>query len=111
VTSETDDVLRLERALLDPEVRRDRQRLDALLHDDFLEFGASGRRWDKAAVLETLPRETSAAAPALGDVDATVLAPGVVLVTYTALGALRSSLWLRGSDGAWQMRFHQGTRA
>jgi ribonuclease HI len=107
----TDEVLTLERALLDPEVRHDPQRLDALLHDDFLEFGASGRRWNKAAVVAALPREPGAPAPALSDLDATLLAAGVVLVTYTARGALRSSLWLRGSDGAWRMRFHQGTRA
>jgi ribonuclease HI len=107
----TDEVLALERALLDPEVRHDPQHLDALLHEDFLEFGASGRRWDKAAVVAALPREPGGAPPALSDVDAAVLAPGVVLITYTARAALRSSLWLRGSDGAWRMRFHQGTRA
>ena len=47
------------------------------------------------------------------------LADGVVLLTYhsvrtlllTKQRALRSSVWVRGADGQWRMRFHQGTPA
>jgi hypothetical protein len=48
--------------------------------------------------------------------EAHVLAPDVVLVTYTVerthdghtVRSLRSSVWV-SHDGAWQMRYHQGT--
>lgn len=40
--------------LLDAEVRRSPERLGALLHPDFYEFGSSGRLWDRAAVLAEL---------------------------------------------------------
>lgn len=43
----------LEEALLRPEVRRSRLEMDALLADDFMEYGRSGRVYDKAAILET----------------------------------------------------------
>ncbi len=39
-----DETRALELALLEPEVRGSRQRLEALLADDFLEFGSSGLR-------------------------------------------------------------------
>jgi hypothetical protein len=35
----------LERTLHRPQVRRDRQRLDQLLHEQFVEIGYSGRRY------------------------------------------------------------------
>ena len=57
----TDDVLsevvQLEVALLDPAVRADRSRLDELLHADFVEFGASGRVFDRNAILDELVGE------------------------------------------------------
>lgn len=52
----SDHLLMLERRLQQAEVRADRQALEALLADDFLEFGASGGRWDKAQVLHSLPQ-------------------------------------------------------
>jgi ribonuclease HI len=56
------------------------------------------------------------------EVEAAVLAPGVVLVTYTAVRgdarSRRSSVWLADADadadadgGGWRLRFHQGTPA
>ncbi|MBO0827232.1 MAG: nuclear transport factor 2 family protein, partial [Streptosporangiales bacterium] len=41
------EVVAAERALLDPRVRGDRARVEPLLHADFVEFGSSGRRWDR----------------------------------------------------------------
>jgi hypothetical protein len=43
-------VIERELALLDPELRRDPDRIRALLHADFVEFGASGRVWDRASI-------------------------------------------------------------
>ena len=49
-------ILALERKLLDPDVRASSQELDRLIADDFVEFGSSGRIWNKRDVLSALPR-------------------------------------------------------
>ena len=85
--------------------------LAGLIADDFVEFGASGRRWDAASIRELLASSGVQAQLRLEDLETTRLAPDVVLVTYR-IGppspSLRSSVWLR-RDGRWQLRFHQGT--
>lgn len=48
-------VMQLERDLLEPDVRSDARRLDALIADDFLEVGAAGRAFGKSEVLIRLP--------------------------------------------------------
>lgn len=107
--------IRLERELLDPAVRADSRRLDALIADDFAEVGASDRIFGKPEVLARLPVEHGVAFT-VEDMAARTLAPGVVLVTYTAVRSHdghharshRSSIWVRNAGG-WQMRYHQGT--
>ncbi|MFE3641188.1 DUF4440 domain-containing protein [Streptomyces sp. NPDC059169] len=102
--------------LLDPSVRRDPALLAALLHPDFLEFGASGRRWERAAIIESLVREGDAdpdAVPiAASRMTGDEIAPGVVHLTFVTddngAHAHRSSLW-RWSDGSWRLYFHQAT--
>jgi hypothetical protein len=106
----------LERALLTVAVRRDPVALDALLADEFREFGASGRTYTKREVVEAL-QEESPAVLALDGFCAEPLGEGIVLVTYRSSRsedgvatryALRSSVWMR-RDGRWQIVFHQGT--
>jgi hypothetical protein len=107
-----------EEALLDPEVRRDRARVEALLAQDFLEFGSSGKVWSREEILELLANETYQQ-PAMEDFRCDWLAEIVALVTYKTVRAdpesglravvLRSSLWVRES-GEWRVRFHQGTK-
>ena len=107
----------LEEELLQPAVRKTASRLDALLADDFIEFGSSGRVFDKHDIIDTLTSE-SPARRSLTDFRALPLGPEVVLTTYraTSYGAsgeqpihsLRSSVW-RLLDGRWQVVFHQGT--
>ncbi|HEX5435294.1 MAG TPA: DUF4440 domain-containing protein, partial [Candidatus Angelobacter sp.] len=87
--------------------------------DDFMEFGSSGRIFNKAAIIEALKTEVVDGKVAVENFQVRELAPGVALVTYIALRsagdestvmrALRSSLW-RHANGRWQMTFHQGTR-
>ena len=106
-------VVAAELRLLDPAVRADRRRVAALLHPDFVEFGASGRRWDAASVLAVMGDAGPDGPPIEArDLAATVLAPGVVHLTYVsdAAGrvARRSSVWLL-SDAGWRLWFHQGT--
>ncbi len=110
---------RLELLLMDPAVRRDRERVAGLLADDFMEFGSSGRIWTREATLELLATETYTP-PTVETFACKMLDGNVALVTYHALridaatgdrtATLRSSIWTRVS-GNWQMRFHQGTRA
>ena len=110
-------IMQLELDLLDPAVRADSVRLDALIADDFLEVGASGLSFGKAVVLARLPDENGVSFSASA-MQAYILAPTVVLVTYAAERSqqghtnrsLRSSVWVK-SPGGWQMRYHQGTTA
>jgi hypothetical protein len=108
-------VIRLELELHEPDVRSDAGRLDELLDPDFVEFGASGRRWDRASIMESLLAEPVSEQGDIieaTDVAARRLAEDVVLVTYTTQTperrALRSSIWRR-TDERWRMYFHQGT--
>jgi hypothetical protein len=112
------ELQRLELALMDPKVRRDRNKVAALLDEEFLEFGASGRAWTREATLALLESENYTP-PGVDEFSCSSLGSDAVLVNYRAIriderGAravtLRSSIWIKQS-GAWKMRFHQGTRA
>jgi len=109
----------LEEQLLDPDVRRSRTDLDRLLADDFIEYGASGRVFDKQSIITAL-RVESAPRRSIGDFRLRRLGPDVVLATFRvdvhteaetgSPSSLRSSIWRR-SAGRWQLVFHQGTPA
>lgn len=113
--SSADAVLRLELALLEPATRSDPELVSGLLDEEFVEFGASGRTWDRASIIASLAASPGAAAAEVLDLRATPLGPDAYLVTYRARTAerasLRSSVWVRADDGAWRLRFHQGTVA
>ena len=106
----------LERQLLDPRVRADRRQVDALLADDFLEIGASGAVFGKAAVLHALLEERGILFET-GPMHVFAVDANVVRVNYVATRtaggdvrrSLRSSWWRRHGDGEWRMVFHQGT--
>ncbi len=105
----------LELELLRPSVRADERRLNALISDDFVEVGATGRSFGKTEVLARLPQESAVMFTA-SEMRACLLAPDVALVTYLATRthegqttySFRSSVWVQQS-GNWQMRYHQGT--
>jgi len=107
------EVVRRELQLLEPECRSRPAAVLALLHPDFLEFGASGRRWDAASMAQLLAQQASAVASRVSDLVPVRLAGDVVLLTYTAHQpervSLRSSVWLRHPQQGWVLRFHQGT--
>jgi|SRR5215831_11902728 len=106
----------LEEDLLKPEVRGSPDRINHLLADEFIEFGSSGRVFDKRRIIEALQQETPEKTLPISLVDFAVrrLAPNVMLVTYRATSQdtlesrLRSSIW-KLIEGRWQMVFHQGT--
>ena len=75
--------------LLDPAVRRAPEQVAELLHPDFVEFGASGRRWSRPDIIEELAAEQQPAGQQsvaeVWDLTAARLADDVVLVTYTII--------------------------
>lgn len=91
--------------------------LAGLLADDFVEFGSSGKVYNKEQTIQTL---LAASRPqrSLADFKVLSLAQDVALATYRAarhrasdeapVYSLRSSVW-KLSNGRWQMIFHQGT--
>jgi hypothetical protein len=108
----------LEERLLRSDVRRSPAALSDLLADEFVEFGSSGRVFDKQQIIDGLQCETTASQRSVLDFGTRVLAPGVVLVTHRLVRSnsngeapkhsLRSSIWKLIGE-RWQMVFHQGT--
>jgi len=107
----------LETSLHRKQIRNCADAVSGLLADCFIEFGSSGKVWDKSSMVESMRREKLDQQITVEDFAARELAPDVVLVTYIskkvagdqlAGSTLRSSLWKR-FDGKWQMIFHQGT--
>lgn len=110
----------LEERLLQPDVRQSAAAVADLLADDFIEFGSSGRIFNKQQIIESLQNEDSNApiARSITDFKTLVLAENVILVTYRIVqhnsssgkskNSLRSSIWTL-VDGSWKIVFHQGT--
>jgi hypothetical protein len=110
-----EDIRALELELQRRGSRRDRRRMEELLHPEFVEFGRSGRRYSRQEILEGL---AGSDVPAIrsGQFDLVVLARDAVLLTYVSACeepsgkltrfSLRSSVWVR-TEGNWQIRFHQ----
>lgn len=101
-----------ELALLDPAgLRGDVEASQALLHDDFREFGASGAIWDRQSILRVTSTDTTERCVA-EDLKPVRLGPDTVMLTYTARRgqrvSLRTSVWVR-IDGGWRLLHHQGT--
>jgi hypothetical protein len=110
-------VKKLELELLKPEIRKSREKLDKLLHEDFFEFGSSGEIYTKESILERLPKTSNPPKYTATDLEAQSLSEDDILLTFKTkteyadgrtVEALRSSIW-KNEDGRWQMFFHQGT--
>jgi len=115
-----DELTALETELHRAEVRRDPDRLDALLHPFFVEFGRSGRRYKRDEILEELSGESNFPRVHADEFEVRRIAADAALLTYRSAHidddgtlhrfTLRSSIWQR-DDGRWRMLFHQGTAA
>jgi hypothetical protein len=107
------EVIRKERQLLDQEVRCQPDLLRALLHPEFVEFGASGRIWNAESIIENLVSDKSPHEIEATDFLALSLASDAILLTFKTECAervcLRSSVWIRSGGDEWLLRFHQGT--
>ena len=117
LTALTAELRGYEERILDPAVRADPAQIRALLAPEFVEFGASGRVFDRDGIVATLAAESprrGAARQARG-FKLRLLAPGAALTTWRVkrddgIETLRSSVWQQ-QGGRWLMVFHQGTLA
>jgi hypothetical protein len=100
-----------------PEFCASRADLEAVTAEDFWEIGASGPRYSRAFVLDTVAaRQEEPVAEddwQATDFHCRRLAPELYLLTYTLLQAgerltRRASIWQRSGSG-WRIVFHQGT--
>lgn len=111
-----DDLLAREPIFHRPELGTSRADFERMTADSFWEIGASGRRYDRAYVLDEL--EKRFAAPyaddwQVQDFQCRELAPGNYLVTYTLVQngtrmTRRSTVWRRTDEG-YEAVYHQGT--
>jgi hypothetical protein len=109
----------LEESHLRSDVRSSPESMQALLADEFIEFGSSGRIFDRAAVIATLSGQPGFKSR-IDDFVVRALSPKVALTTYRlsvwstsggqAKVTLRSSIWVHRA-GRWLLVFHQGTLA
>ncbi len=104
----------LEEHLLQPDFRKSAKDIMDLLADEFIEFGSSGRVFNKQQIIESLQNQPiqPLAQRLITEFKTLVLATGVVLVTYRIVEqpvhSLRSSIWKLNND-RWKIIFHQGT--
>ncbi|WP_100642626.1 DUF4440 domain-containing protein [Alteromonas facilis] len=101
----------LELELNDPAIRKDKQRLAALISEDFEEIGKSGRKFTKSDIINELVNEEPVAF-STHDFNFIVLAEDCILVKYQTTidqqSAYRCSIWKRVNNN-WQIKYHQGT--
>lgn len=114
-----DEIRGLEETLHRHDTRRSRAAVEALLAEDFVEFGSSGRVYQRRQMIELLAQEEKDDTTTLVACDYLLraISADAVLLTYRTCrrmadgserSVLRSSIWQRGSGG-WKMLFHQGT--
>jgi hypothetical protein len=109
----------LEESHLHSDVRSSPESMRVLLADEFVEFGSSGRIFDRAAVIAALPGQPGFKSR-IDDFVVRALSSEVALTTYRlstwptsggqARVTLRSSVWVNRA-GRWLLVFHQGTLA
>jgi len=110
-------VIELESLLLKDEFRSSKDFLEKILHDDFLEIGASGKTYNKEQAIESLTGEANFSSAAT-DFRFFQIAEGVALLTYHlkthspdfgSRRSVRSSIW-KLEENNWKLIFHQGSR-
>ena len=116
VLAEDREMLRkLEEELWRQETRFDVPYMKKVMSEDFIEFGRSGRIYDRSDCLDSPSQVIDAVLP-LPDFTVRMITKNVAQVTYnsevTYDGAVqygrRSSIWVR-SGASWVLKFHQGT--
>lgn len=110
-----DELIRREPIFHRPEFGTTREALESMTSDDFWETGASGRRYGRKYVIDTvLKRYAEGAADSwrAEDFYCQMIAPNHYLLTYTLSQGprvtRRATLW-RAENGRWVAVYHQGT--
>jgi hypothetical protein len=99
-----------------PEFGTTRSDFEAMMHADFWEIGASGRRYSREYVLAELEKRHKHSHEDVWETSGfhcLRLAPDVYLLTYTLIQnkmrkTRRATIWHRTEVG-WKILFHQGT--
>ncbi|MBA2709478.1 MAG: nuclear transport factor 2 family protein [Tatlockia sp.] len=103
-------ILQLEQSLLDSSVRKSFEQLNKLIADDFVEFGSSGKIYNKQDCID--PNEKFRNFKMI-DFEIKELSKEVILANYKTIEedavTLRSSVW-KHYGNEWKMLFHQGTK-
>ncbi|MCP4178904.1 MAG: DUF4440 domain-containing protein [bacterium] len=107
------EILNLEKELLKPEVRKDKNRIKELLSEDFVEFCSSGfiYKYKNNDVFSRSSTENWK----IVDFKLKQLSENVYLALYKIIkhnekkNSLRSSVWKK-IDNKWKLIFHQGTQ-
>lgn len=110
-----DIIFKLETELLKPEIRKDKEKINKLLSNDFFEFCSTGEIYNYK-VDDTFYEENVYFK--ISNFNFKKLSDDCVLVTYMLLkkyglnnnvkSSIRSSIW-KYNNGDWEMVFHQGT--
>jgi hypothetical protein len=82
----------LETSLHKKQLRNCADATSALLADAFIEFGSSGKVWNKSSIVESMRREKLDQQITVEDFAAQELAPDVVLVTYISKSVVEDQL-------------------
>ncbi len=102
-----------------PEFGTARADFEKLMVEDYWEIGASGRRYERAAILDEMERRYATPGFLAADIWETSdfacsrLAAGVYLLTYKLIQnrqrhTRRATIWQRTPEG-WKIVYHQGT--
>lgn len=103
----------LELCFFDKSVRHSESALNNIIADDFIEFGSSGRVYNKNEIRAFL-LSSEAPVPELKNFSVRDIGNNTFLVTYISekndTFTLRTSIW-EEINGKWKILFHQGTPA
>jgi hypothetical protein len=98
-----------------PELGTSRRDFENMMDASFWEVGASGRRYSREFILDTLENRRSQHVVDIWETrgfHCLEIAPESYLVTYTLLQGARvtrrATLWRRSTSG-WKILYHQGT--
>lgn len=99
-----------------PEFGTTRHDLERMIDSNFWEVGASGRRYSRQYIIDTLVERSSSPQEDVWDTTGFhcwELASDTYLLTYTlvqhrARVTRRATIWRRASEG-WKILYHQGT--
>lgn len=108
-------LLKLEMSLWINETRNSYEYMDSILHPDFLEFGRSGKRYNKEDILKHINLDINAKFP-FKDLNVKSISDTTYLITYQSVlikegmeeVSNRSSIWVLTEDN-FKLLFHQGT--